>query len=688
MLYFFIFQSEVRIVGASSWNPNPLGRLKHSFTSSKSGPVPVPPLALDVSYNLPTFRIVTYAGTHVYCTAPSVSDRDVWLSALHSGLEARYTGLDNLDVLSQSRKTLSTSSKAQSRDKNECAGCGITIVRSVSSQSRSNKGPLRDDDDLSGTASVDESDIEDDDHENNSDPWSTARPTPEVRLRKSPKRRNQKLSQEISGSSIINKGTSATSLDADIFSPPGPQHLYETSSKYCKSCGAPPPPPSAPSLTLHSYASPLPHYNAELRVDYICNNCLIAQGLLGCIRDWNGLYSGMIHERAAMKAARELCISSVDKIVNEAQKEWFSHSRCTGSEADESGLLGRGLSSFANAGEREDEPELSGSWEAFPPLSSSTYRPTRINGHSSWHCISPSPEQTFTSALIQLLSTPGFATLRRRSRCLDSECVKLEMGNISGAAEFLENLDALCGVSDDLESSVHSDDSYQLEDHVVLARRKLEMKKEALKISGDLSAAIKLLHDAALGISPRSPKHGSGRLSTPTRLPSHSTFDLVGLNSLDMITCLLELMLDLCEEGELSAVAFFWPQLQHIYLTMLPPMNATELCRVELMEDWLLTVATKYSAHLALQLVWGCLADLEEGLGPLASGWSPLPVEEEEGETLSGEVGDKIRFRRWCVFRFVCELESLLFGFEGGWGGGSVCLRGALAPSEHQVRVE
>jgi hypothetical protein len=35
----------------------------------------------------------------------------------------------------------------------------------------------------------------------------------------------------------------------------------------------------------------------------------------------------MIHERAAMNAARELCISSVTQTVNKLQGEWYSHSR-------------------------------------------------------------------------------------------------------------------------------------------------------------------------------------------------------------------------------------------------------------------------------------------------------------------------------------------------------------------------
>ena len=33
------------------------------------------------------FLIVTYCGTHVRCSAPTVLDKDEWLSALHAGLE-------------------------------------------------------------------------------------------------------------------------------------------------------------------------------------------------------------------------------------------------------------------------------------------------------------------------------------------------------------------------------------------------------------------------------------------------------------------------------------------------------------------------------------------------------------------------------------------------------------------------
>ena len=40
---------------------------------------------------------------------------------------------------------------------------------------------------------------------------------------------------------------------------------------------------------------------------------------------------------------------------------------------------------------------------------------------------------------------------------------------------------------------------------------------------------------------------------------------------------------------------------------------------MELVEDFLLTVGTRYSVHLALDLVCGLVADLEESLNPAHS---------------------------------------------------------------------
>ena len=95
------------------------------------------------------------------------------------------------------------------------------------------------------------------------------------------------------------------------------------------------------------------------------------------------------------------------------------------------------------------------------------------------------------------------------------------------------------------------------------------MKKEALKLSGDLSAAIKFLHNAALGISSTSSRLYNMSSSTESTFGISLAIGHQQLNTLDMLKCMLELFLDLCEEGELHSVSFFWPQLCQIYLTIL-----------------------------------------------------------------------------------------------------------------------
>jgi hypothetical protein len=324
-----------------------------------------------------------------------LSDRDTWLSALHSGLEASYTGLDHFHLQQQQQ----------------------------------------------------------------------------VHKRQEPNNKNRNQSNKTSPNDNKSK-RAAAAPDTEIFLPPQ-QPNY---ARYCKGCGITPPPPSKPPLAFHSFACPLPHYNAELRVDHLCNNCLIAQGLYFSIREMNGLYSGMIHERAAMKASRELCISSVTKTVNELQGEWYSHSRYldtsnNNNAANDYQTPEKERHSIILSGPASNN--LSGSWEAI--IDKNNNLDQSSSSTTSWHCINSSIEQTVTSALIQLLSTPGFATLRRRSRCLDSECARLETGNLSGAAEYLENLDAMCGLHDE-DDGVHfwSDTSNGV---YGVSEKKLEMKK-------------------------------------------------------------------------------------------------------------------------------------------------------------------------------------------------------------------
>lgn len=113
-----------------------------------------------------------------------------------------------------------------------------------------------------------------------------------------------------------------------------------------------------------------------------------------------------------------------------------------------------------------------------------------------------------------------------------------------------------------------------------IAQVPLSMKKEAFKVTGDMSAAIKLLYDHAI--------------------PSRNN-----AGSIEMLAYILEFLLDLCEEGKLPSISFFWPQLRQIHLCMLPVTDADALIRVELVEDFLMTVSTRHSIHLGLELIWG-----------------------------------------------------------------------------------
>ena len=230
-----------------------------------------------------------------------------------------------------------------------------------------------------------------------------------------------------------------------------------------------------------------------------------------------------------------------------------------------------------------------------------------------------------TEKLLDLIASPSFGTYRRVCPTMEEQCVLLESLQ-QPPSEFLESLE------------IESKEQEELG----------EFKKQAFRVAGDMGSAIKLLQE-----------HSACTATTTT---------IDDDNNADMLSYILEFFLDLCQEGELTSVAFFWPQLQCIHLRMLPPENAQQLKKVELMEDFLLTVSTKYSVHLALELVWGYSADLEESL--YNANCSPAG-----------------RRRRFSVLRFVCELESLLFDFEHGWGGGSVALKNMLTPSPHQVTL-
>ena len=662
----------------------------------------------------PTFRIVTYAGTHVYCSAPTPSDRDTWLAALHAGLESSYASY---------QETLSS------------------ITNTPGGTVRKNLLPL-----------------------------SLTRGEPEILTPPVP--RKQGVGRLVAASlkrRMVGGADAATTNSLNV-SAHGYSSPYDStappSSKNCMSCGRYPP------LTAFRPAScPLPQYGMECRVD-LCQDCLVSQGLLFHIQHISGLYCADAHERAALTRARDEAVSEVEKCVTETrirrERERLeqierrkryeealqqnaedagareigtdgkfigvgvvqSHplegvmegtvdgtidggggipvpARTTGREPDEgsggtedtpdTAVTGGGSSDdYVHATDRSQETDgswtnvtaesdtlhvesalassgmlsagdksgaekssLSGSWADVAHVTSLSPPPATPE---AW--VNLTPASTATITLIRLVSSSSYLALRRRSRILDLNCRMLESGSIGCAAEFLEIL---------------NEHAQEASASAAISGEAVGMKKEAFRVAGDMGAAVRMLKDAALPrkrglreVTAIEDTNNAGSMSgggsgngVGGRGAAHNS----GGNNAEMLACILEFLIDLCDEGELSSVAFFWPQLCQIHLQMLPPTDAGSLVRIELMEDFLLTVCVRHSIHLALDTVWGCVADLEESLGSPSTA-SPA-----------------CRRRRYAVLRFVCELESLLFDFDGGWGGGNVSLRSMLSPSAHQAQL-
>jgi len=579
--------SEVRIVGASAWNPsNKNSSPNRTSTNSIS----------------PTFRLVTNAGTHIYCSAQTVADRDTWLAALHSGLEITYA------VFGESLLTLHSKANYMDMD-----------------HKRDTLESKDDDEMLFNHATMFKPSIP---HPPKSLTTLTSHDTLEPTILSPPKpnhRRIQQLynrirttatTQKINGEASTNPSSplsASSKKTGSSYSNPYEIYTFGKDVKYhsrnlplckvpCASCGR-----YAPEYAMKLTPScPLPQYGMENKV-LVCSLCLNGQGVLRHISYLTSLYASDVHERLAWAKARDLAFDVVKRICIE-QKELVCTSNCGDKYAD-------GI----------PVEQVTFSWDG-----------TSEQLHNL-------PSET-AQVLTDLIRRSDFAACRRRSQTLDQLCStwqkddRAEVGD--GVAEFLTSLQ-----ENAREAMTSSTGRIKVE--------KIEMKKEALKVGGDMTATMKMLHEYALPKSVYGVDSSSSAQSPPT-------------DNSEMLACILEFLLDICEEGNLSPIAFFWPQLCQIHMQMLPPTDSESLARVELFEDFLLTVCVKYSVHLSLELVWRCVADLEESLDP----------------TITGSAA--CQRRRFALLRFVCELESLLFGFDGGWGGGTVSLRGMLIPSDHQ----
>lgn len=415
--------------------------------------------------------------------------------------------------------------------------------------------------------------------------------------------------------------------------PPAPaktgSRLRPRIKKHCFSCGVV---EEATVTPIRSKCVPVPHYAKETRCD-LCQSCLVAQGLLNHVCFLRELLASAQHERKALLLAKQLCWNAMKEVNPDLEREVQEAAALAVAEASNEMSS---LSSPSNAttttttttGETTHEGSSSSSKE------SSTNSWTVVDDpfqSQAWIHLPPTLETN--KAVIKLINTSAdFLSLQRISLTLETCCEQIQQG-VMGVPDMLEQIENVLGSANKANGMI-------LDQHA-------EMKKQAFRVAGDMGTAMKLLHDLAL---PRN--------EYLQQQQQHS--------NLDMFICLLEFLLDLCEGGELASVAAFWPQLCHIHLRMLPCKNIAELQRVELLEDFLLTVSTKFSIHLALDLVWSHTADLEESLVNIK------------------DCSPTCRRRRYAVLRFVCELESLLFGKVGGWGSGSVSLGKMFAPSDHQ----
>lgn len=466
--------------------------------------------------------------------------------------------------------------------------------------------------------------------------------------------------------------------------PPMPQKLRfrKRTTKYCVSCGN----VDSEYKAIISNVTPLRQYDKENRQN-LCSECCVAQGLLNHLHFMSEMMATAHHERQALMQVRQMCktymVNAIERCENiRKRQEQFKDKKKQSNDDKCANNIGI-QKSPASKLELERE-EVAQTWNGVT---------LNIDAQKS---------------IFNLVSyDPEYKSHQRISPILDYYSAQL-LNHHFDVPDFLEQLDAAVG------ELKHSNDLQQL-------------KKEALRVSGDITTAMKMLKESAFP-----PNNAGSSSNTVNESPTNSKSSFYYYRNLssseqsstlsgalcaqdDMFPCILEFLLDLCEDGELSSVGFFWPQLCHLHLQMLPPTNFAELQRVECLEDFLISVSTKYSIHLALELIWSHTADLEESLLSCTLGSSGSITHGGGGFGKDGRKSaggdsknqgmysspynnaaqggnDKIlntstancRNRRFAVLRFVCELESLLFDLDNGWGGGSVSLRRMLMPTNHQ----
>jgi len=496
----------VRIVGSSAWSGGHRFSLRSSSGSGSSS-VGGGDGGGSTTTNNNKFKIVTYSGLNMTCQCYNGMDVEVWLAALHSGLEASFTTIVG---------TSSSSSSSSSNDNSSKNGSDGN-----SSHANSNNGSIRPQENV----------VLDDDH---------TLPPPSV--------------------------PSASS-----------------SVQYCRSCGKL---GSNSDVKIIPSAIPLYQYpKCEARVD-VCRGCLITQGVLLNVRERVGMYRAYAHERAALELATELvknCLTNLKK-QDEKKESTTTAVEGSGSEVDSKGLD----SSWEDLASADTGPQVSAE----------------------------------VRSLSHLLQTPGFLTLRRRSRKLEIESRRWLNGTMHSSDEFL----SLISPEHELQSAIGGN-------HLL----------NALKLANDFSSILNML-------------------STYCWNPERE-------GAIEMVTSTLDFLLTGVKQ---SVLRFYLPQLFQIHLKMLPARSATALIILDLYEDFLIHLATNgKEVHISLSLIWHLLASLDDG--------------KEEGSG-GNDSSQSISQKDSAMIFMLCKIESTIFCFQEGWGGGSVAL-GNLYPmkgSDHQ----
>ena len=279
-----------------------------------------------------------------------------------------------------------------------------------------------------------------------------------------------------------------------VYTPPAPAPFS------CHAC-------SLPDTALTPL--PLPLYSIEHSA-LLCPTCTLAAGVTTVVSMHANMFEIERYQRKACEEGLRLAMTVVKQHAGETPAPGTTPSART-----------------------SESTSLENSWEEIPP----PHDPIII----------PSPHSSLNS-LKTLLRSPGYMTLRRRSRVLDVACVEI-LGDRSSLDDFLADLQP-------------------------------PPPPSASAIASNMSTAIRLLADLSLDPGPILP----------------------------LFKAVIAFLHGLSYDG-VGNVATFFVQIKQIYFRCIPAKTTDDLCKLDLMEDFLLSLATRH-VNLGLDLVWSLRAEV------------------------------------------------------------------------------